>query len=106
MVRTSFRSLVASQSTHDKVKNMIASVLKCKGKSESDSGSKCITGGLSSGEQFNGKEIDGGSGEERRAADLLVEALSTDCYLVSKVPCLQIIVSKKHFFQYSYHFSA
>ena len=92
MVRTSFRSLVSSQSTHDKVKNMIASVLKCKGKSES--GSKCITGGLSSGEQFNGNEMEEGSGEERRAADLLVEALSTDCYLVSAVPCLKIIVSK------------
>ena len=86
MERTSFRSLVSSQSTHDKVKNMIASVLKYKGKSES--GSKCITGGLSSGEQLNGLEKEGESGEERRAADLLVEALSTDCYLVSSVPCL------------------
>ena len=98
MERTSFRSLVTSQSTHDKVKNMIASVLKCKGKSES--GSKCITGGQSSDEHISrkGREMEGGSGEDRNAADLLVEALSADCYLVSKVPCLRTIVLRKPFF--------
>ena len=98
MERTSFRSLVTSQSTHDKVKNMIVSVLKCKGKNES--GSKCITGSQPSDEHFSGKgrEIKGGSGEDRNAADLLVEALSTDCYLVSTVPCLQIIVLRKPYF--------
>ena len=107
-----FRSLVSSQSSHDKVKDMIACVLKCKRGGEKrvhahggqtggpyvseDRGSE---GGGSSGAERSSKGRQGSrgggesEGEESRAvdadvdADALAEALSSDCYLVSTVRC-------------------
>lgn len=105
-----FRSLVSSQTSHDKVKDMIACVLKCKrggeksvGGYSGQTGGQYNEGGVGgegggewSSEGRQGSRGGGESiGEEGRAAytdadadaDALAAALSSDCYLVSTVLC-------------------
>lgn len=89
-----FRSLVSSQTSHDKVKVLIACVLKCTRVGQT--GDRSISedrGGERSSEERQGSRGGGEIGEEGRAAhadadaDALAAALSSDCYLVSTALC-------------------
>jgi hypothetical protein len=103
-----FRSLVSSQTSHDKVKDLIACVLKCKRGGEKrvevhsgQAGGQYNEEGGGGERSSEGRQGSGGNegtrgggesaGEEGRAAhadaDALAAALSSDCYLVSTVRC-------------------